>query len=333
MYPLSICKVSFFQFTHRLKTGRPEFAIDVYDVHNLSSIFREIELPTSEKCKLFDALVTPILNYGAEVWGMYEAKDVEMLHTKFCRWTLNVKKSTNLSGLYGELGRSPLNINRKIIMIRYWIKLLRSDDNFIPKNIYLMLKMDADNNKTYNGANWAYQIKCILDSIGLSNIWFQQSDINIPFNLIKQRILDIYRQSWYASVNNSNRLLMYSRYKHDLIFENYLDFISEKKYRIALSQFRLSSHELEIERGRYTNVGRDDRICLFCNRNQIENEYHFLLTCPFYTELRKTYLKRYYYQWPTLNKFDNLMSTSNRTIVINLAKHVYFSSRLRKQNQ
>lgn len=103
--------------------------------HNLSSIFREIELPTSEKCKLFDALITPILNYGAEVWGMYKAKDVEMLHTKFCRWTLNVKKSTNLSGLYGQLGRSPLNTNRKIIMIRYWIKLLRSDDNFIPKNI------------------------------------------------------------------------------------------------------------------------------------------------------------------------------------------------------
>ena len=302
-----------------------------FALHNLFSIFREMELPTSEKCKLFDALVTPILNYGAEVWGMYEAKDVEMLHRKFCRWILNVKKSTNLSGLYGELGRSPLNINRKIIMIRYWIKLLKSDDNFIPKNIYLMLKMGADNNKTYNGANWAYQIKSILDSIGLTNIWIQQFDIIIPFNLIKQRILDIYKQSWYASVNNSNRLLMYSRYKHDFNFEKYLDFMSEKKYRNALSQFRLSSHDLEIERGRYANVDRDDRICILCNSNQIENEYHFLLTCPFYRDLRKTYLKRYYYQWPTLNKFDNLMSITNRTIVINLAKYVYFASQQRKQ--
>ena len=65
---------------------------------------------------------------------------------------------------------------------------------------------------------WAYQIKSIIDSIGLTNTWIQQFDIIIPFNLIKQRILDIYKQSWYASVNNSNRLLMYSRYKHDLIF-------------------------------------------------------------------------------------------------------------------
>ena len=68
---------------------------------------------------LFDALVGPILNYGAEVWGIYEGKDVEMLHTKFCRWILNVKKSTNLSGLYEELGGSPLVTSRKISMIRY----------------------------------------------------------------------------------------------------------------------------------------------------------------------------------------------------------------------
>ena len=167
-------------------------------------------------------------------------------------FTLNVR-----IGLYGELGRPPLCILRKIIMIRYWMKLLKSEDNFIPKQIYFMLKQDADNNKSYSGTNWAYQVKHILDSIGLGNIWIQQYAIDIPFNLIKQRILDIYKQTWYVAVNNSNRLLLYSRYKHEFIFEKYLDFIVEKKYRIALSQFRLSSHDLEIERGRYADVDRD----------------------------------------------------------------------------
>ena len=55
---------------------------------------------------------------------------------------------------------------------------------------------------------------------------------------------------YLVAVNNSNRLLLYSRYNHELIFEN-LDFILEKKYSIALSQFRLSSHDLEIKRGGY----------------------------------------------------------------------------------
>ena len=47
-------------------------------------------------------------------------------------------------------------------MLRYWIKLLNSNDNFLPKKVYRMLKTDIDNNKTYSGSNWAYQIKCIF---------------------------------------------------------------------------------------------------------------------------------------------------------------------------
>ena len=55
---------------------------------------------------------------------MHEAKDVETIHTKFCRRILNVKISTNLCSLYGELGRIPLKIQRKLNILKYWIKLL-----------------------------------------------------------------------------------------------------------------------------------------------------------------------------------------------------------------
>ena len=41
-------------------------------------------------------------------------------------------------------------------------------------------------------------------------------------------------------------------------------------------------------------------------------------------------MKRYYYQWPTLNKFDKLMSSNNKTVVVKLAKYIYFASQLRK---
>ena len=112
-----------------------------YALHNLFSLFKQIEFSTTQKCKLFDVLVGSILSYSAEVWGNNEAKDIELLHTKFCRWILNVRKSTNLAGLYGELGRFPLIIYRKISMIRYWIKILASGDTFIPRKIYCMLKM------------------------------------------------------------------------------------------------------------------------------------------------------------------------------------------------
>lgn len=304
-----------------------------YALHNLFSLFNQIELPISEKCKLFDTLVGSILNYGGEVIGSAEAKNIELIHTKFCRWILHVRKSTNLTGLYGELGRVPFIVTRKIRMINYWNKLLNLDENSVPKRIYMMLKNDADNNITYSGANWAFRIKSLLNELGLTYVWLQQNERIIPFSLIKQRILDCYKQSWYANINNSNRLLMYSRFKHDFAFENYLDFIQEKKFKIALTKFRLSSHDLAIERGRFENVNRDNRLCKHCNLNMVENEYHFLLVCPLYRDLRKKYLQNYYCHWPTLNKFDDLMRRNSKSTVLNLSKFLHFATKLRNSLQ
>ena len=263
---------------------------------------------------------------------MYEANDVEMLHTNFCRYILQVRKSTNLTGLYGELGRTPMLIGRKLCIIRYWIKILKADDDFVPKKIYSMLKDDADNNRNYHGLNWASQIKSILCDIGLNYFWIQQAEIEIHFNVIKTKILDIYRQTLYTEINNSNRLSAYARLKHDFMCKKYLDFISDKKYRVALSKFTLSSHDLEIERGRHLNTNRSDRLCRFCNGTYIENEYHFLLVCPLYRDLRIKYFKPYYCRWPTLNKFDDLMCNTSKKVILNVAKYIYFAFQLRKEN-
>ena len=50
---------------------------------------------------------------------MNGGKGIELIHTKFFRKILCVNKSTNLLSLYGELGRVPLNVLRKVKMIRY----------------------------------------------------------------------------------------------------------------------------------------------------------------------------------------------------------------------
>ena len=73
-------------------------------------------------------------------------------------------------------------------MIRYWMKLLNQENSVITKTIYATQKQDADNNIDYNGQNWAFQIKSMLESHGLGFIWVQQEEISIPFELIKQRI-------------------------------------------------------------------------------------------------------------------------------------------------
>ena len=106
--------------------------------------------------------------------------------------------------------------------------------------------------------NWAYQIKYILDNIGLSDNWIQDT-VAINFLVIKQRISDIYKQTWYTTLCNSNRLSSYVMCRTELQMENYLNNIYVEKYRITLTKFRLSSHDLAIEKDRYTNVERDLR--------------------------------------------------------------------------
>ena len=54
---------------------------------------------------LFDKLISPIPNYGSEVWGFYKAPAIESVHLQFCKKLLGVKQSTQNDFIYGELGR------------------------------------------------------------------------------------------------------------------------------------------------------------------------------------------------------------------------------------
>ena len=64
--------------------------------------------------------------------------------------------------------------------------------------------------------------------------------------LVKLRIFDTYKQYWYSEINNSPGLQSYSILKHIFETETYLDVIPEKRYKIYLSRFRNSSHDLRL---------------------------------------------------------------------------------------
>ena len=63
--------------------------------------------------------------------------------------------------------------------------------------------------------------------------------------------------------------------------------------------------------------------------NAIENEYHFLLVCPFYRSLRKKYLPTYYCHWPNLNKFKMIMTSPQISTINKLGKYLYHAFTLR----
>ena len=103
--------IHFFKNGNWFRTQKRLAQHGTFALHNLFLLFKQTELPISEKCKLYDALVGSVLNYSSEVWGMHETRDIEIVHTKFCRRILGVRRSTNLCGIYGELGHVPLNVH------------------------------------------------------------------------------------------------------------------------------------------------------------------------------------------------------------------------------
>ena len=105
------------------------------------------------------------------------------------RKILGVKKSTNLDCLYGELGRYPMEINRKLLIMKFWIKIIEKPESSMVKKIYLMLKRDADADNNYNNLNWAYHVKQTLSEIGMTNLWLSQNGSNSFLNTLNNESL------------------------------------------------------------------------------------------------------------------------------------------------
>ena len=59
-------------------------------------------------------------------------------------------------------------------MVKYWLDIL-SDRNSLLYKVNEMLRNDLSFGLTYSKNNWAYQVKCILDELCLSYLWFNQN--------------------------------------------------------------------------------------------------------------------------------------------------------------
>ena len=83
-------------------------------------------------------------------------------------------------------------------------------------------------------------------------------------------------QEWEKCLQESNKCITYRTIKDTFEFENYL-YVIPKPWCVYIAKFRLSSHKLPIETGRYTNILREERLCKKCNSNSIGDEFHTYL--------------------------------------------------------
>ena len=118
--------------------------------------------------ELFDALLNTKLLYGCKTWGTGNYKALELYHTRFINRRLGVKNSTNTFVSFAETGRFPLAIDIILQIIKYWVKILSSEESSYIKLVYseIFLKLIKH--------EWIRYVKNHLCSSGFSGIWEQQ---------------------------------------------------------------------------------------------------------------------------------------------------------------
>lgn len=293
----------------------------------LKHILDKYNFRMDTQCNMFDSLVSPVLNYASEIWGFHLADDIEKVHIKFCRKILQLSQRTPTCFLYGELNRTSMSVKRKEIILKYWLKII-TDENTLIYKIYNMMRQRCEMS---NATNWASQVRDLLFQLGLNNYWYDQDTIQPNIMPVIQRLHDQFRQSWHNSIQTTSKLRLYTLYKVDMKFEKYL-YLRNCESRKLISLFRSSTCKIEIEEGRFIGTAREDRLCQHCTLNVIEDEYHFIMVCPKYRNLRLKYFPKYFTRWPTVQKFTNLISSDSLRVLSNLGLFLKYALTERTNN-
>ena len=273
------------------------------------------------RLKLFDAIVVPILLYGCEIWGFENINILENVHIQFLRYLAHVRKSTPVYMLYGEFGRKPLLLTISLRIICFWARLLTGKTSKLSVQIYQLLFYDY----TYCGTQhkWIIHVRDIFYKLGLNNIWDKQmfNSITRLKALVKQRLSDQFLQNWQSDISKSNKGLTYRIFKDSLVFETYFNILDKSLSNIFL-RFRIANHFLPIETGRWSNILYQNRKCIYCDTNDVGDEFHYLFICTKCSEERHKYIHKYYINKPNVYKFKQLFNCKKIGTLKQLCKFI-----------
>jgi len=191
--------------------------------------------------------------------------------------------------------------------------------------VYNILKEDL--NKLPHAINWVSLLKKLLDESGLGYLWEDQLSLlqekSYYIAIFKDRLQDIILQNYITELDKLSDNRLYKHLDHDFYGKDYLFDIKQNHLRIALSKLRLGSHNLMIERGRWSrpSLNYTHRICTECD--MLEDEMHIFFECDRYVSLRRQYLPIDIYQKPSMAKFINFLQKSNGDQLLNLSIFIF----------
>ncbi len=289
-------------------------------------------LPPNTLLMLFDKMIMPVLLYGAEIWGYSTRMEIELVQVKYCKFVMGVSTTAPNAAVLGDCGRLPVAVFAMLRCVKYWLKILEMQADRMPRACYNMLYQQSEGGRQ----NWATEIRTILFSFGFGFVWMEQGvgDVGHFCRELKQRFSDCASQQWSVQVRMNGRLSLYEDCKNQLQIEKYLLCVSPIRNIGCIARLRCSAHALMIEKGRHSKIDRQDRLCLYCKKQDtkvIECEFHFVLVCKLYQDIREKYIARKYWKYPSHETFIELLTSESITTLNELARYLYVAFKIRNQ--
>ena len=102
------------------------------------------KLKAALACKIFDTMISPILTYNSEIWGVYAKPDfktwdgsqIEKAHLQFCKRCLEVNNKASNIACRAELGRFSLKTTINTKILKYILYIRSKDEESLVKQAF-----------------------------------------------------------------------------------------------------------------------------------------------------------------------------------------------------
>ena len=233
-----------------------------FKMSNIAKCYAWLEINTDTpiilKIRVLYSCLFATIIYGCEAWGSNRkyADQLKKIETKTLKSCLGVKQGTSNDIIYQELNQPDIIATIKERQFNFYKK-------------YSNLQEHECTSK----AIWKlYETLVKHDSPGNIRKYYENLKDKFSNDDITERRYRIMNSQstmakTYANITN----LVYSQ----LLYTAF----NNERSRIILTKWRLSSHKLSVETGRYAvpTIPRERRLCIICF--EIEDEHHALFIC------------------------------------------------------
>ena len=208
------------------------------------------------KLKVLESCVMSSLLYNCETFGNCIPRNLEALYIKLIRSALSIRS----------------NIPNDIIFVETGLKSLKALIYARQLQFYRRFRQNLS-----TGSNRLALFNGLLEAKLPFLIHYQKLDVkyNSKDDVFNEFIAAAKENIRGKALNRRYKYHIYHKLNPTLEKSPFID--THHQLHSSITRFRLGSHNLPIETGRWLRIPRDDRLCKSCNI--LGDEHHFIYSC------------------------------------------------------